>query len=39
MSTLVKSSLDLPFLSNGNSNDRADSRVRNSIVELLSAQH
>ena len=39
MSTLVECTLNQPFLSNGNTNDWADPRSRNSIVELSSAQH
>jgi len=39
MSTLVECSLDQPFLSDGNTDNRANSRSRNSIVELSSAQH
>jgi hypothetical protein len=36
MSTLVECSLDQPFLSNGNSDDRADPRMGNSVIELSS---
>jgi len=39
MSTLVEGPLDQPFLSNGYSDDRANSRMGNSVIELSSALH